>query len=105
MSCWWSRLPGHPYGWKRMGHLTCSWFRFPPAWRSHPSHPQRALRAYLREATATTQTGASYDAPRRQAWFCVCCGLRARQFKHIFQAPWWPYVWFIICPQEPLGGS
>jgi Ca2+-transporting ATPase len=78
MPCRWSSLSGHPHGWERMGHLHGSWFRCTPTWRSHPSHPQRALRAYLCDATATTQTGgAAYDASRRRAWLCVCHGPRA----------------------------
>jgi Ca2+-transporting ATPase len=105
MPCWWSSLPGHPYGWERMGDLTCSWFRCTSTWRSHPSYPQRALRAYLRDATATTQTGgATYDVPRRRAWPWVCLESHARQFRHIFQAPRLPHAWFIIC-WEPFGGA
>jgi Ca2+-transporting ATPase len=79
MSCWWSRLPGHPHGRERMGHFPRSWFLSTPTWRSHPSHPQRALRAYLRDVTVTTQTGgATYDVPRRRAWLWVCLGPSAR---------------------------
>jgi hypothetical protein len=40
MPCWWSRVPGHTHGWKGMGDLNGSQFRFTPAWRSHSSHPQ-----------------------------------------------------------------
>jgi hypothetical protein len=40
MPCWWSRVPGHAHEWKGMGDLNGSRFRFTPAWRSHPSHPQ-----------------------------------------------------------------
>jgi P-type Ca2+ transporter type 2C len=93
MPCRWSSLPGHPYGREGMGHLPCPWFRCTPTWRSHPSHPQRALRAYLRKNTATTQTGgATYYAPRRRAWLCVCHGSRTRQSRHIFHAPRWPHA-------------
>ena len=54
MPCWWSRLSGDPHGRERMGHLPCSWIHCAPTWRSHPSHPQRALRACLRDAPTTT---------------------------------------------------
>ena len=54
MPCWWSRLSGNPHGRERMGHLPCSWVYCTPTWRSYPSHPQRALRAYLRDASTTT---------------------------------------------------
>jgi calcium-translocating P-type ATPase len=103
MHNWWSRLPGHSYGCERMDYLSRSWFRRTPTWRSHPSHPQRTLRACLRETTATSQTGGgTYDAPRHGVWLCVCRGSCARQFKYIFQTPRWSYARFILCWQEPF---
>ena len=54
MPCWRSCLSSNPHGQERMGQLPCSWIHCTPTWRSHLSHPQRALRAYLHDAATAT---------------------------------------------------